>query len=64
MRETERLKAVVSPEDGDIEKAARRVHKLDPEFGRVHWEDLTKATRKRYLDGVKLTVKTLKEGLK
>jgi hypothetical protein len=37
---------------------------VDPEHGRVHWDDLTKAARKRYLDGVKSTVKTLKEGLK
>jgi hypothetical protein len=63
-RETERLKAVVTPEHGDIEKAARRLHRIDPEHGRVHWDDLTKAARKRYLDGVKSTVKTLKEGLK
>lgn len=57
--EVERLKAVTSPEQSDLERAAARILRVGPYEGK-HWNDLKGPERREMVDVVKTAIKTLK----
>lgn len=58
--EVERLKAVSSPEQSDLFRAAAKLIPLSPHDG-SHWEELKGPVRKELIQAVRTVLKALKE---